>query len=88
MFWKKGKPFAFATVCPNLPNDSRNKSGKVDALALLPASTSLGVYKELNKRDEEQRNLSIKVSVDLVVTQGPGNPAKVPLKFCGCFSQC
>ena len=76
-----------------MPNDSRNKSGKVeiespssslnfgcfqvDALALLPSSTSLGVYKELNKRDEEQRNLSTKVSVDLVVTQGPGNPAKV-----------
>ena len=77
VFWKKGKPFAFATVCPNLPNDSRNKSGKVDALALLPASTSLGVYKELNKRDEEQRNLSTKVAVDLVVTQGPGNPAKI-----------
>ena len=49
----------------------------MDALALLPSSTSLGMYKELNKRDEEQRNLSTKVSVDLVVTQGPGNPAKV-----------
>ena len=46
-------------------------------MALLPASTSLGVYKELNKRDEEQRNLSTKVAVDLVVTQGPGNPAKI-----------
>ena len=49
----------------------------MDALALLPSSTSLGMHKELNKRDEEQRNLSTKVSVDLVVTQGPGNPAKV-----------
>merc|ERR1719430_1655007 len=77
VFWRGEKPYAFATVCPNLPNDSRNKSGKVDALALLPASTSLGVYKELNKRDEEQRNLSTKVAVDLVVTQGPGNPAKI-----------
>ena len=48
-------------------------------MALLPSSTSLGMYKELNKRDEEQRNLSTKVSVDLVVTQGPGNPAKVHL---------
>ena len=54
-----------------------NDCFKVDALALLPSSTSLGIYKELNQRDEERRNLSTNVSADLVVTQGPGNPAKV-----------
>ena len=37
----------------------------------------LGTYKALDRTDEEQRNLSTRVTADLVVTQGPGNPARV-----------
>jgi len=77
VFWKAEKPFAFTTICPNLPTENRNKSGMVEMVETLPAGNLLGQYKELNKTDEEQRNLSTKVSVDLVVTQGPGNPAKL-----------
>ena len=47
----------------------RNKSGPVELLASLSSGTTVGTYKALNKTDEEQRNLSTKVSVDLVVTQ-------------------
>jgi len=75
VFWKGERPYAFAHLCPNLPHDARRRSGPVAPLAALQGK--LGTYKALDRTDEEQRNLSTRVTADLVVTQGPGNPARV-----------
>ena len=69
VFWKNDSPYAFCTLCPILANDVRYKSDRVKMIDSIPPGTVIGDYKALNKTDEEQRNLSTKVTVDLVITK-------------------
>ena len=69
VFWKNDSPYAFCTLCPILANDVRYKSDRVKMIDSIPPGTVIGDYKALNKTDKEQRDLSTKVTVDLVITK-------------------
>lgn len=72
VFWRMDEPYAFCHLCPNLESDSKNSPWIADMLDCVPQGLDLGSYKALQKTDEEKRNLSTKVSVDLVVSLPPG----------------
>eukprot|EP00092_Neocalanus_flemingeri_P003100 GFUD01003312.1.p1 GENE.GFUD01003312.1~~GFUD01003312.1.p1 ORF type:complete len:1263 (-),score=415.62 GFUD01003312.1:210-3998(-) len=76
VFWKNDTPYAFCHFCPILGNDNRYKSEKVKMIDNISIGSGLGEYKSLNKTDEEQRNLSTKVTVDLVITSNGNDPSK------------
>jgi hypothetical protein len=69
VFWRSERPYAFCHVCPA---GVTNKSGPVEAVTTIETK-ELGLYKQLNKTDEEQRGLSTRVTADLVLTQVKSN---------------
>jgi len=68
VFWRQEKPYAFCHLCPTSVLHMY-KSEKATIMDSMPAGSSLGTFRALNKTDEEQRNLSTKVSLDLVVVK-------------------
>lgn len=76
VFWKNDIPYAFCTLCPILGNENRYKTEKVKMIDNISPGAVLGDYKALNKTDEEQRNFSTKVTVDLVITKNENDPGK------------
>ena len=62
-------PMHSATISPILANDVRYKSDQVKMIDSIPPGTVIEDYKALNKTDKEQRDLSTKVTVDLVITK-------------------
>jgi len=80
VFWKNDIPYAFCTLCPIQPNENRYRSDKAKMIDNLAPGMVLGDYKPLNKTDEEQRNLSTKVTVDLVITKAENDLGKFAVK--------
>jgi len=86
VFWKADKPYAFLHLCPE-DNLLGEKPFNVKPVQKLGVGMTLGTFRSLNKTDEEQRNLSTKVSVDLVVDQldkvfcNKGQKIAVPVKL-------
>jgi len=80
VFWKNDIPYAFCTFCPILANDNRYKTEQVKMIDNISPGSALGDYKALNKTDEEQRNLSTKVTVDLVITKAENDLGKFAVK--------
>jgi len=85
VFWKADKPYAFLHLCPE--DSLLGDKPFVKPVQKLGLGTALGTFRSLNKTDEEQRNLSTKVSVELVVDQldkisiNKGQKAAVPVKL-------
>ena len=77
VFWKNDNPYAFCNLLPIHNIVSNYKSGKVGMVDTITANTVIGEYKSLNKTDEEQRNLSTKVTVDIVVAKAGMDPSKI-----------
>ena len=76
VFWKNEIPYAFCHLCPVMANENRYRSEKVKMVDNISPGAALGECKPLNKTDEEQRNLSTKVTVDLVPTKNGNDPSK------------
>ena len=77
VFWRKDTPYAFCNLCPDWDNNFRYKPTKAKIIDTLSTGETLGTYKALNRTDEEQRNLSTKVQVDIVVTRAGNDSTKV-----------
>ena len=77
VFWRKDTPYAFCNLCPELENDIKYKPAKAKIVDTLPSDQIMGSFKALNRTDEEQRNLSTKVLVDIVVTKAGNDNTKV-----------
>ena len=75
VFWKNDTPYAFCNLCPEIESEIRYKPVRAKIVETVPITTTLGTFKALNRTDEEQRNLSTRVLVDMVVTQA-GNVSK------------
>ena len=75
VFWKNDLPYAFCNICPDIDNEVRYKPVKAKIVETILNNTNIGTYKALNRTDEEQRNLSTKVLLDIVVSQA-GNVNK------------
>lgn len=69
VFWRNDTPYAFCNLCPEIDNEVKYKALKAKIVDTLGANQALGTYKALNRTDEEQRCLSTKVQVDIVVTR-------------------
>ena len=69
VFWRNDTPYAFCNLCPEIDNEVKYKALKAKIVDTLGAGQALGTYKVLNRTDEEQRYLSTKVQVDIVVTR-------------------
>ena len=69
VFWRNDTPYAFCNLCPEIENHVKYKPLKAKIVDTFGAGQALGNYKALNRTDEEQRYLSTKVQVDIVVTR-------------------
>ena len=77
VFWRNDTPYAFCNLCPEMDNDVRYKHVKAKIADTLYSDLSLGTYKSLNRTDEDQRYLSTKVLVDILVTKAETDNNKV-----------
>ena len=75
VFWKNDLPYAFCNICPDIETEARYILAKTKIVETIPTKTTIGTFKALNRTDEEQRNLSTKVLVDIVVSKA-GNVNK------------
>ena len=75
VFWKNDLPYAFCNICPDIETEDRYKLVKTKIVEKIQTNTTIGTFKALNRTDEEQRNLSTKVLLDIVVTKA-GNVNK------------
>ena len=77
VFWKNDIPYAFCNLCPEIENEVRYKPVRAKIVETIPINTTMGTFKALNRTDEEQRNLSTKVLLDIVVTQAGNDGSNV-----------
>ena len=80
VFWRNETPYAFCNLCPEIAADVKYKPLKAKIVDTLGAGQTLGTYKALNRTDEDQRYLSTKVQVDIVVTRA-GNEGMGKVNF-------
>ena len=80
VFWRNDTPYAFCNLCPEIAADVKYKPLKAKIVDTLGAGQTLGTYKALNRTDEDQRYLSTKVQVDIVVTRA-GNEGMGKVNF-------
>lgn len=80
VFWRNETPYAFCNLCPEIATDVEYKPLKAKIVDTLRAGQTLGTYMALNRTDEDQRYLSTKVQVDIVVTRA-GNEGMGKVNF-------
>ena len=80
VFWRNETPYAFCNLCPEIATDVEYRPLKAKTVDTLRAGQTLGTYKALNRTDEDQRYLSTKVQVDIVVTRA-GNEGMGKVNF-------